>query len=830
MRVSAAAILAGGVLLSASTADAQQVSPEPAPPPLETSLPEVVVDVPTEQQKAAPKKKPKAKSSAQGTDVSTATPPPGTPTRRPETAYGPVQGYAATRTATGIKTDTPLKEVPQSVTVVGTEQMRDQGVQNLQEAIRYAPGVFADAFGYDSRGDYSWIRGTATAFFLDGLRTNLGYYVNSIAIDPYALERVEVLRGPASMLYGQVPTGGIVNAISKLPSEIPYGEITVEYGSFDFKQVKIDKTGTLTEDGKWLYRIVGLARDADTQVDFVENDRLMLAPSLTYRPTNDTSITVLGNFRNDDSDTTPQFLPQIGTLTPNVNGQIVPRDTFVGEPEDYYDTDQESATLFVDHRFGEDLKLRHVSRYTHTENAYSSTYAAVLTPARFSFLNATFGADILDGSNAPFLNTDQSEVARATLVQFSETEVFNSDTNLTATFMTGAIGHKVLGGFDYMRFTSDLLTSGTVVDNLLTSNGVNPAFQPTIQFLYGGLQPAFDIFNPQYGQSTYLLSFATGGTVTRDAIPLTARPTEIQIQSGLYIQDQLRLGPWIAVLGLRQDWLTMESDGSPDEKHETTTGRAALMYELDFGLTPYVSYSTSFAPQPGQPVGDHIYTTVAEWRPAGPLEGEQVEIGFKYQPDGAPFMINASVYELTERNQIAQPDFLFAAVQGADINARGFEIEAIGDVTRNLRMIAAYSYTDAKFEKYPELDPLHPGISDFMVGKPVDGLPAHLASLWAVYTLHDGFMKGLSVGGGVRYVGESESFGKDIATGTELYVKTPSYTLFDAMVAYETEDWRWQLTAQNLEDEYYVVACTAFRGDCGIGQARTIITGFTYKF
>ena len=146
-----------------------------------------------------------------------------------------VKDYVATDATTGTKTDTPLRETPQSISVVGKEQMRDQGVQNLQEAFRYVPGVVADPWGYDSRYDSTTIRGITGTFFVDGLRSTYGYGYTTSMIEPYSLERVEVLRGPASMLYGQTPTGGIINAISKLPSEIPYTEVGVEYGSFDFK-------------------------------------------------------------------------------------------------------------------------------------------------------------------------------------------------------------------------------------------------------------------------------------------------------------------------------------------------------------------------------------------------------------------------------------------------------------------------------------------------------------------------------------------------------------------------------------------------------------------
>lgn len=872
-RQSAALIFSSLATVAAAAPGFAQQAAEPAPASGEAqALPPV--EVVAKKKAAAPAKKKQVAKSAPPKAAPAAAPSP-TPAL-PESpapgqagsATGPVKDYVATSSATATKTDTPLKETPQSISVVGKEQIRDQGAQTLQEATRYVPGVFADPYGPDSRGDSSIIRGIAGSYFIDGLRTTYGYSQTTAPIEPFALERLEVLRGPASMLYGQVPTGGLINGVSKLPSEIAHREVTAEYGSFDFKQAKLDMTGPLTDDGKWLYRIVGLARDADTQVDFVDNDRLMLAPSLTYRPTNATSITVLGNFRDDHSGSTQQFYPAIGTLTPNDSGQRISHSTYGGEPGDYYDTQAQSGTLLFDHKFSDILQLHHVSRYAHTENAYDSTYAAILTPTRFNAINSALvgaiqqfdpslpdDAQILNGANAPFLNAGQSEVARSRTITDTETGVFNTDTNLTGNFRTGALAHKVTGGVDYMRFVSDLSRAqeSVLVDNLLTENGLSPlgqAYIPLISAAYGfggALQPTFDIYKPRYGRSNYLLGF--GGLVDADKIVMERQPREEQTQTGIYIQDQLKIGRWGAVLGLRHDWLkaegypddptTVREDGAPDESHEATTGRAALLYNFDSGLTPYVSYSTSFTPLPGQPVGSNIFaSTVGETlRPAGPIKGEQIEVGFKYQPNGAPFMINAAVYELTDKNQIVQPDFLFDGVQGAEVRVRGFEIEAIGKISRELKVIASYSYSDAIFDEYPELYLFQSGISEYMQGKKVDGIPEHLASLWGIYSVQSGFLNGLSFGAGVRYVGTTESFGREIQLvggipipGQELYIKTPSYTLFDAMVAYETEDWRWQLTAQNLEDKFHVTTCGAYRGDCFIGQARTIITGFTYKF
>lgn len=732
--------------------------------------------------------------------------------RATASAPGPVIDYMAQDSRAGTKTDTPLLETPQSITVVGDQQMRDQGVQNLQEAVRYVPGVQADGFGFDSRGDYAIIRGIPAAYFIDGLRTSYGYYVNSIAIEPYALERVEVLRGPASMLYGQTPVGGIINGVSKLPLATRRNEVTIEYGSFDFKQFKIDSSGPLTEDGKWLYRIVGLARDADTQVAYVENNRLMIAPSLTYRPSEDTSITLLATIRDDRGGSSQQFLPQIGTLVPNRFGQRTSFSTFVGEPDDYYNTRAQSLTLIVDHKFSDNLKLHSATRYAHVENDYKSTYAAILTPARMAFFNQLVGP-IFNPAYAPFLNAGQSEIARAVTKQETETGIFNSDTNLTATFNTGLFEHKVIGGFDVMRFSVDEKTAGTLIDNALPG------------------QPRFNMYFPVYGQSTYLFGF-DGQVVSPYFIPMRARPHQVQTDAGLYIQDQIKAGPWLATLGVRQDWLTIEQEGSATRNVDATSTRAALMYETGFGFNPYVSYSTSFTPQPGQVVGSNIYATVLgqTLAPADPLKGEQAEIGFKYQHPTLPFMVSGSMYELKQRNTIVQPDILFDAVEGATIKVRGFEIEAMGRILPELKIIASYSYTDATYDKYPELYPVPSGISEFMQGRPVDGVPKHMASIWGIYTVQDGPLKGWSAGGGIRYVGAAQSYGRDIATLQPLHVETPAVTLYDAMLAWENESWRWQVTAQNLADTFYVASCTVYRGDCGVGQARTIISGLTYKF
>ncbi|WP_459162072.1 TonB-dependent siderophore receptor [Bradyrhizobium japonicum] len=219
-----------------------------------------------------------------------------------ETATGPVRGYVATRSGTGTKTDTPLRETPQSISVVTADRIIDQGATTVQEALRYVPGVFADAYGADSRGDYPRIRGQDPNIYLDGTRMANTNNFNEWRPEPYTLERIEVLRGPSSVLYGDTSTAGLLNLISKRPQAESANEIGVQYGSFNRKQVQLDSTGKLTKDGEWLYRFIGVFRDSNTQTDYVKDDRIVLAPSLTWRPTNNTSWTVLGTYQKDTTD------------------------------------------------------------------------------------------------------------------------------------------------------------------------------------------------------------------------------------------------------------------------------------------------------------------------------------------------------------------------------------------------------------------------------------------------------------------------------------------------------------------------------------------------
>jgi iron complex outermembrane recepter protein len=727
-------------------------------PPLQVEAPKV---------KAKPKTQ---KSAAPAANVPAPAAAAQTPQPNVETATGPVQDYVARQSATGTKTDTPLREIPQSISVVGQEQIRDQGAQTVQDALRYLPGVVADAYGLDSRTDTVIIRGTEATEYLDGLRRTFSFYAYNYRIDPYFMERIEVLRGPASVLYGQAAVGGILNSVSKRPQEQDARSITVEYGTHDFKQVKTDLTGRLTDDGKWLYRIVALGRDADTQVDYVPDDRLALAPSITYRPQPGTSLTLMGHFQKDHTGSTSQFLPHLGTIFPTKNG-FIPRDRFVGEPGDRYDTDVASGTLLFEHKIDDTFKLGHSMRYSDIHNSWRSTYSGFFSTG-FPYVS---GFDFSDPDKGPIAIADPTErtMARIKSVSITDTQIFNSDTNLEAKFDTGPLRHRVLAGVDHASFRG--------------TRRAGEALNTTL----------FDVFDPVYGQPENLLGTDCQGKAI-DSLQLCRSDQRVN-QTGLYLQDQIRLGRWIAVIGARHDWIENTTDGARQED-QATTYRAGLMYEFPSGLTPYISYAQSFEP---------VVAPSANGLPFDPKRGEMVELGIKYQVPGTNFVINSAVYDIKESSRLTFPEGNQFAEQTGSVGIRGFEIEALGNVTPNIKMIASYSYTDAEYTGGAEK------------GFRVESVPRHLASLWSIYTFNEGPLRGFSVGAGVRYIGSSWD-GRDA-------LETPAATLFDAMIAYDTKTWRWSLNAYNLEDERYFSTCLN-RGDCWFGQGLTVISAFTYRF
>lgn len=250
-----------------------------------------------------------------------------------EAATAPVPGYAARRSATATKTDTPLNEVPQAITVISAEQIRDQGSPNLQEVLRYTPGVRHEMYGVDNRHDWFSLRGSSeSSVLLDGLRLPMSGWWGVVRDEPYAFERVEVLRGPASVIAGQNGPGGVVNLVSKRPQAEALREVELQLGNHDHKQLAADFAGPLTDDGRLQYRLVALTRRSGTQVEHAVDERDFFAPSVAWEITPGTRLDGFAEYQKDHTGNTNAFLGYAGTLLPAPHGPISP-SLFIGEPD-----------------------------------------------------------------------------------------------------------------------------------------------------------------------------------------------------------------------------------------------------------------------------------------------------------------------------------------------------------------------------------------------------------------------------------------------------------------------------------------------------------------
>lgn len=242
-----------------------------------------------------------------------------------ESAWGPVQGYVAKRTAAGTKTDTALVEVPRSISVVTREQMDDRNAHTLDAAVRYLPGITASSYGSDTRADWLRVRGFEPTQFLDGLPLPKGVYANPKQ-ETWNLDRLALLRGPASSVYGQTPPGGLLDMVSRRPSAEASSEIQLQYGSDNHRQINFASTGKIDDEGRFLYGVSGVVRDGGTQIDHIDDKRYNIAPSLTWNIDEDTRFTLLTQFTRDDTGVTSQFYPIQGTKIDMPFGKIAPQE------------------------------------------------------------------------------------------------------------------------------------------------------------------------------------------------------------------------------------------------------------------------------------------------------------------------------------------------------------------------------------------------------------------------------------------------------------------------------------------------------------------------
>lgn len=700
--------------------------------------------------KAAPKQaapaaaEPDTEAQGTGTSMSTAT--------------GPVDGYVAKNTSFGSKTNTPLSQVPQSVSVVGRTEIDEQGAQKTDEALRYTAGVFAQPFGSDTDTNWLYIRGfdaTQTGVYQDGLQL-YNYAFGSFYVDSFALERIEVLKGASSVLYGGSNPGGLVNYVSKRPDgeRLRYMEAGINEFGTGYLGVDIGDRATSNLD----YRVTGRIMGGDGYSDFQDDAiRGFINPTLRWHD-DETSLTLLGSYGFiDETHGGSSFLPYAGTVVPASFGRI-PRDANYTEPGlDKYEREQGSIGYELEHKLGGNLLFRQNARYgvanIEEVNLYPNGYFSPTELARVNFSHDT------------------------------RVETFLIDNQLEARVATGAISHTVLAGVDYKYFNIDQIQAASTGTPIRV------------------IDPIYGV--PQAPRMSYLNQDLTSE------------------QIGVYAQEQARFGDgWIVTLNGRYDWVQAESHDGPtfyspaqnineDSSDAAASGRAGIAYTFNNGVTPYASASTYFNPLLGKTASGDFFK---------PEEGTQYEVGVKYTPRFMDAIFTVALFDLTRENVLApDPLFDFQSVQNGEVTSKGFEFEAKANVTENLKVTGSFTAYDLEVTKgsfaVSNGFPLPPTLIDISGNRPVI-VPEVLASASFDYRFRNTMFSGLSVGGGVRYYGSS-------AANQLNTLSVPDATLFDAKVGYDFGSWGIDLNVTNLFDDNYVASCQS-ELVCSYGESRVV--------
>ena len=440
------------------------------------------------------------------------------------------------------KLATPDIETPQSVSIVTREQFEEQGATSVRQAVSYTPGVYSNQIGASNRFDYIVLRGFSDGsldnVYLDGLKmmgdTNSH---SSLVVDPWFLEDIEVVRGPASVLYGRSSPGGIVALTSRKPSFDAGGEVKMFAGNNNQRGAAFDVTGALDDNDRVAARLSGMTRYADSQFGPLKEERYALMPSLTWRITDQTRLDLMAYLHRDPEGGSHSGLPYDGTVVPHY-GQKISNTFYEGEDDyDKYDRRENMVGYNIEHMFDSGWSVRQKLRYLHTDVELNQVYAA-------------------GWLNEPELNRGYSG-------SDEKMSAITLDNQLDGSFDTWQVNHRLLVGIDYQDRSNN--TTG-----------------------YYGAFPPIDAFNPVYGAKP-------------DYIDMYAREKHKLRQTGYYLQDQMSWDRWRITLGGRYDQVSVSNidkikDTRSDLDKNNFSTRAALLYLFDNGFAPYVSYSTAFTP------------------------------------------------------------------------------------------------------------------------------------------------------------------------------------------------------------------------------------------
>ncbi|WP_397458566.1 TonB-dependent siderophore receptor [Pseudomonas asplenii] len=551
-----------------------------------------------------------------------------------ERADGPVQGYKANRSASATRTDTALHETPQSVSVVPKDVLEDTGATRLQDALDYAGGVGrANNFGGQGLTTFT-VRGFTTGeFYRNGFPINRGY---PNAPDANTVERLEVLRGPATSLYGRGDPGGTFNVVSKQP--LPESKVTLgsQFDDQGMHRATLDATGPLSQDGSLAYRLNVLGEGGGSFRDDVQSERYDVAPVVSWQVNDSTKIVFEGDFMRNNHPL-DRGLTRYNTQTGSAS-----RDTYIWEKgsDNLLHNDNNMAQVRFEHLLNDNWTLG----------------------GGFQFLDGSIQGNAVEANGAP---ADGRTLQRNFNYRKLEWTDRDWQLNLTGHFDTGAFSHTLLTGVEYENYdyNSIIQRSSAVV----------------------GTYP-IDLYNPVLGQP-------------RPALTRTTTWDKENLQTwAFFIQDQVALTERLkALAGLRFERFEHDYDNKLNNAGDFTkaengvTPRFGLIYDLTDTLAVYANTARSFKPNSGTPAAGGGFE---------PEKGKSYELGLKWEALERQLSVDAAIYHIVKENVLTldpvNPNSNLAA---GEVRSRGLDINVTGNITPEWRMIGGYAYVDAEVTK-----------------------------------------------------------------------------------------------------------------------------------
>lgn len=701
------------------------------------------------------------------------------------------QTTVATKTRIG-KVDTPINQLAQSVHVITRQTMNDQMVQNINEAVGYSAGVLPAAYGFDSRYDWPFIRGYSALgdIWRDGLRqVNLNFIVPRI--NQYGIEQVEVLKGPASVLYGQGNPGGMINLSTKRPTTTPLHEVGVTLGSHDKRQFFGDVSEALNE--QWKLRFTSMLQDADSMLEHSQDDSFYVAPSLLWQPNDKTELTIFSQFQRDQQvngiggtpapymtdyfyQMTNQYLASLGLPNMGVKLGKIPREQNLGNPDyDRFDRDYGA--------FG--YQLKHVIDPVWTLNQN----------VRAEYSDLQYNRAQLTGA---WLNNLLQPIFIQQSVAVNEhAATLSMDQNLTGQWQLGRVNYRLITGLD-------------------------------LYYLDGKQREAnsgFNISQLPYDSSYYPVA-------AEASFPVDQSQTK-NSNAAIYALNQFKFDQhWIVNLAGRYDWNKLEKEGKKwilnpltatnlsnpyqlDRTEKVFTGQASLMYSFDNGLAPYISYSTGFTPSKETDKNGNLLKSE---------KSKQVEAGLKWLSADQNLLLSTALYQLTKQNETRRNPFTQENQQTGEVQSRGAELEADLKLPYGFNMVGSFTYNDAKIKK-DEITPEREGTALLLN-------PKQSANLWINYKPQFKVLAGLTAGAGVRYVGKMDYLDDNAVNPApdNLYVPIhlDARTFVDATLGYEWDKWLLSFKVNNLENKQTFSWCMSQL--CQYDEGRSYLGSVKYRW